>query len=113
MNLALEPCEACHAGATPVHDDELAELLSAVPGWDLVTIGGTPRLQRIFRVDGWEPAVALTYRIAELAEQHDHHPAILVEWGRVTVQWWTHAISALHRNDFVMAARVNEMVRAE
>ena len=40
-----------------------------------------------------------------LAEAEGHHPALLTEWGRVTVTWWTHKIRGLHRNDFIMAAK--------
>ncbi len=89
---------------------EVSDLLAQVPGWELVTVRDVPRLKRILRVDGWEPAVELANRIAALAAVEDHHPSILIEWGKVTVQWWTHAIKGLHRNDFVMAAKVNELV---
>jgi 4a-hydroxytetrahydrobiopterin dehydratase len=64
-------------------------------------------------VEGWEPAVQLANQIAEIARQQDHHPSILIEWGKVTVQWWTHSIRGLHRNDFVMAAKVNDIVVIE
>ena len=47
--------------------------------------------------------------IAELAEKEGHHPALLTEWGRTTVTWWTHKIKGLHRNDFVMAAKTDEL----
>ena len=46
---------------------------------------------------------------SEIAEQEDHHPRIVTEWGRVAVQWWTHVISGLHRNDFIMAAKTDEL----
>ena len=111
MDLAHEQCESCHAGAPRVPDDELTTLLDEVPEWDLVTIRDIPRLKRVFRVEGWEPAVALANKIAEIAHQQDHHPSILIEWGKVTVQWWTHSIGGLHRNDFVMAAKVNDIIQ--
>jgi len=55
-------------------------------------------------------ALALTNRISELAEAEDHHPAILTEWGKVTVTWWTHAINGLHPNHFIMAAKINKLL---
>jgi 4a-hydroxytetrahydrobiopterin dehydratase len=113
MELAQERCEACHADAPRVQDDELPELLAMIPEWELVTVRDIPRLKRIFRVEGWEPAVHLANQIAEIARQQDHHPSILIEWGKVTVQWWTHSIRGLHRNDFVMAAKVNDIVVIE
>jgi len=45
-----------------------------------------------------------------LADAEDHHPTLLVEWGRVTVSWWTHSLGGLHRNDFVMAARTDRIL---
>jgi 4a-hydroxytetrahydrobiopterin dehydratase len=111
MELANESCEACHADAPRVQDEEVDSLLAAIPEWELVTIRNVPRLKRVIRVEGWEAAVALTNRIADIASQQDHHPSILTEWGKVTVQWWTHSIGGLHRNDFVMAAKVNDLVR--
>ena len=47
--------------------------------------------------------------MGELAELEGHHPAILTEWGRVTVTWWTHKIKGLHRNDLIMAAKSDGM----
>jgi 4a-hydroxytetrahydrobiopterin dehydratase len=111
MKLADEQCESCHAGAPRVAGDDIPSLLASVPGWELVTIREIPRLKRVFRVEGWEPAVDLANQIAELASRHDHHPSLLVEWGKVTVQWWTHSIKGLHRNDFIMAAKVNDIVQ--
>ncbi|HSE95394.1 MAG TPA: 4a-hydroxytetrahydrobiopterin dehydratase, partial [Methylomirabilota bacterium] len=54
-------------------------------------------------------ALDFTNRVGALAEAEGHHPALLTEWGRVTVSWWTHAIRGLHRNDFVMAAKTDRL----
>jgi 4a-hydroxytetrahydrobiopterin dehydratase len=48
--------------------------------------------------------------VGALAEADGHHPALLTEWGQVTVTWWTHKIRGLHRNDFVMAAKTDALV---
>ena len=53
-------------------------------------------------------ALAVTNRVGEQAEEEGHHPALLTEWGKVTVSWWTHKIGGLHQNDFIMAARTDE-----
>ena len=50
-------------------------------------------------------------RVGALAESEGHHPALLTEWGRTTVTWWTHKIRGLHRNDFIMAAKTDSLVR--
>lgn len=110
MELASERCEACRPDSPRVPAAEESTLLAELPEWNLVEVKGVRRLKRVIRVEGWRPAVDLTNRIADLADEADHHPAILTEWGKVTVQWWTHAIKGLHRNDFVMAAKVNALL---
>ena len=62
-----------------------------------------------FTFGSFAEALAFTDAVGALAEAEGHHPAILTEWGRVTVTWWTHAIKGLHRNDFIMAARTDEL----
>lgn len=108
MPLTTERCEACHKGAPAVSSDEIPLLLREIPEWELIEVDGVKRLQRVFRIKGWRPAVAFTGRVADIADAEDHHPAILTEWGKVTVTWWTHAIRGLHRNDFIMAAKTDE-----
>ncbi|WP_290787293.1 4a-hydroxytetrahydrobiopterin dehydratase, partial [Halomonas sp.] len=56
-------------------------------------------------------ALDFTQRVGEIAEQADHHPAILTEYGKVTVTWWSHKIKGLHRNDFILAARTDEVAK--
>jgi 4a-hydroxytetrahydrobiopterin dehydratase len=70
---------------------------------------GIPQLERIFKFKIFAQAVAFTLKVGELAETEKHHPAILTEWGNVTVTWWTYAIGGLHRNDFIMAAKTDEL----
>jgi 4a-hydroxytetrahydrobiopterin dehydratase len=109
MSLATETCEACLPTSPKVTDDERRELSPQIPDWDEIEASGVPRLRRTFRFDGWMPAVAFTNRVAALAEDQGHHPLIRLEWGKVTVSWWTHAIKGLHRNDYVMAARTDTL----
>ncbi|RYZ79057.1 MAG: 4a-hydroxytetrahydrobiopterin dehydratase, partial [Moraxellaceae bacterium] len=52
--------------------------------------------------------LAFTNTIGELAENFNHHPALLTEWGKVTVTWWTHKIKGLHENDLIMAAKTEK-----
>jgi 4a-hydroxytetrahydrobiopterin dehydratase len=70
---------------------------------------GAPRLAREFHLSSYAATIEFVDLVAALAEQQDHHPSMLVEWGRVTVAWWTHAIQNLSRNDYIMAARTDEL----
>jgi 4a-hydroxytetrahydrobiopterin dehydratase len=109
QELAQMTCVACRADAPTVTDDEVAELRPQVPEWDLIDEDGITRLRRVFRFDDFAQALAFTTEVGEIAEQEGHHPALLTEWGRTTVTWWTHKIKGLHRNDFVMAAKTDRL----
>jgi 4a-hydroxytetrahydrobiopterin dehydratase len=104
-------CVACRSGAPTVTEAEIAELKPQVPEWEITEQEGIKKLSRLFRFDDFAKALAFTNALGELAEEEDHHPALLTEWGRVTVTWWTHKIRGLHRNDFVMAAKADELYR--
>lgn len=108
--LSAERCEACRKGAPKVTEEEIAELKPQIPDWTLVEKDEIPRLERVFTFPDFSHAVAFTVRVAMLAEVEGHHPALLTEWGRVTVSWWTHKIRGLHRNDFIMAAKTDELM---
>lgn len=110
IELAKMTCEACRRGAPTVTESERAELLPQVPEWEVVTRDGEDRLERVFTFPDFATALAFTNRVGEIAESEGHHPALLTEWGRVTVTWWTHKIGGLHRNDFIMAARTDELL---
>jgi len=86
---------------------ELEAYLAQVPQWQLIQQAGEPRLQRVFNFKNFSQALAFTNKVGALAEQQDHHPALLTEWGRVTVTWWTHTVKGLHSNDFIMAAKTD------
>jgi 4a-hydroxytetrahydrobiopterin dehydratase len=103
---------ACRGDEPTVTDDELSILHPHVPDWELIEVDGIKRLRRVFRFRDFVSALAFTNRVGEVAEEQGHHPALLTEWGRVTVTWWTHAIKGLHRNDFIMAAKTDERYRS-
>lgn len=109
MTLSSETCTACRADAPTVTDAELEQLRGQIPEWKLVEEDGTPKLQRQFTFRNFAQALAFTNKVGELAESMGHHPALLTEWGRVTVTWWTHKIQGLHRNDFIAAARTDQL----
>ena len=107
--LAQMKCTACNAGEPTVSDEEMASYQQQLPQWMIVERAGIKRLERVFKFKNFVEALAFTNKVGELAEQEGHHPALLTEWGKVTVTWWTHAIKELHKNDFVMAARTDQL----
>ncbi|MER3403876.1 MAG: 4a-hydroxytetrahydrobiopterin dehydratase [Chloroflexota bacterium] len=102
-------CTACRGGEPTLTDVEIAELHPQVPDWRLVERDGIKRLERVFTFRNFTQALAFTNAVGAIAEAEGHHPAILTEWGRVTVTWWTHKIKGLHRNDFIMAAKTDQL----
>jgi 4a-hydroxytetrahydrobiopterin dehydratase len=108
-SLAEEPCAACRRGAPRLEGPELAAVRAALPAWRVVEREGVRRLERTFDFPDFRAALAFTNAVGTLAEAAGHHPALLTEWGRVTVAWWTHAIGGLHRNDAIMAARTDRL----
>jgi 4a-hydroxytetrahydrobiopterin dehydratase len=108
-SLASEHCVACRKDAPQVTPDEIDALKPAIPEWNLVTRDGIRQLERMYRFPNFREALAFTNRVGGLAEEEKHHPALLTEWGKVTVTWYTHKIRGLHRNDFIMAAKTDEL----
>ena len=102
-------CVACRRDAPTVTAEEIAELSPQVPDWELVEVDGVPRLRRAFQFANFADALAFTDAVGEIAEHEGHHPELVTEWGRTTVSWWTHKIRGLHSNDFVMAAKTDEL----
>lgn len=105
--LLKQKCVPCTGSLPPATAEEIDRYKSQVPDWNLVTENGELRLQRVYKFPDFQSALAFTNQIGEIAEAEGHHPALLTEWGKVTVTWWTHAINGLHHNDFIMAAKTD------
>src|SRR5947207_9683722 len=102
-------CVRCLRGEPTVSDDGRRAFLPQLPEWSVIERDDVPRLERCYTFPDFARALAFTAQVGALAEAEAHHPALLTEWGRVTVHWWTHKIRGLHRNDFIMAAKTDEL----
>ena len=107
--LTNKTCVACRVGAPLATEDEINDFKQQLPNWSIVEEDAVKRLKRGFTFNNFVDAVAFTQKVAVLAEDENHHPAILTEWGKVTVCWWTHKINGLHVNDFIMAAKTDQL----
>ncbi|MGZ8918879.1 MAG: 4a-hydroxytetrahydrobiopterin dehydratase [Methylobacter sp.] len=108
-NLTSKTCEVCRVGAPLASQTEIDEFMPQLKDWELIEIDGIKRLKKTFKFDNFEDALSFTNKVGALSEQENHHPAILTEWGKVTVTWWTHKIKGVHVNDFIMAAKTDEI----
>lgn len=115
MNLAQKHCQACEGDVPPFTVQQAQELLPHAPGWELqnkvAAKGTTPMLARLFKFKDFVGAMAFVNRVADLAEAEGHHPDIHISWNRVRLELTTHSIKGLSENDFIMAAKINEMER--
>ena len=110
--LADRQCEACRPGSPQVTDAERAELMAALSGWTVDRVDGMDQLAAEYRFADFAAALDFVGKIGDLAEAENHHPKLVLEWGRAEVHWWTHSIGGLHLNDFIMAARSDRVFAA-
>jgi 4a-hydroxytetrahydrobiopterin dehydratase len=102
-------CVACRGDEPTATDEEIAEYRKQIPEWELVEKDNVKRLKRVFKFKDFAQALEFTNQVGAIAEEEGHHPSLLTEWGKVTVTWWTHKIKGLHRNDFIMAAKTDDL----
>ena len=107
-DLASSSCEACRIDAPIVSDDEASILINEIEGWNVID-DGVKKLKKEFSFSNYNDSVDFSNKVADMAEQEDHHPQIILEWGKVTVIWWSHKIKGLHKNDFICAAKTNNI----
>lgn len=107
--LSEKTCTACKIDAPKATAQQIEQALAELPEWKLINIDQIDQLQRVYKIKNFAAAMELTNAIGNLAEENNHHPALLTEWGKVTVTWWTHKIKGLHENDLIMAAKTETL----
>ena len=107
--LAAETCVPCRGGIPPLDAQTVARLSEVVgPAW---RVADGRRLEREYRFTNFRKAMAFANQVAVIAEEQKHHPDLAVGWGYVRITLTTHAIDGLHRNDFILAARIDALGR--
>ena len=107
-NLAQEQCVTPKGDVPKLSDAEIQELHLNAPMWEVADAEGGKQLQRTFDFDRYPDGVIFASRIGRLAQEQDHHPTITILFKKVKLEWNTHAVKGLHRNDFIMAAKSDE-----
>lgn len=107
--LKEQSCEACRIDAPVVCADQIPTLMTQIPNWKLIEQDGVQQLTRLYKFKNFKDAWAFGEKLMLLSEDEGHHPAILVEWGKVRVNWWSHSIKGLHKNDFIMASKTDAL----
>ena len=107
IQLSERHCEPCEGGVPPLVGDELRDLREELGGgWEVVD---SHHLSKLFEFEDFVAALEFTNEVGELAEEEGHHPLIHLTWGEVRIDIWTHAIDGLSENDFILAAKIDEL----
>lgn len=106
-------CEACSVDAPKATQSEIEDFLKNHNEWYLATDVEFPQLRREFKFNDFSTAQKFTNIISDLAEEEGHHPSILLEYGKVTISWWSHKIQSLHVNDFILSSKTEELYNSK
>lgn len=112
MDLTQKRCVPCEGGEPPATDGEIQQLLKAVPGWTVTEVGGIKRLTKTFTFKNFVESIAFVNKVKDVAETEGHHPDLHISWNTVRAENWTHAIKGLHENDFILAAKIDALLKA-
>ncbi|MHA2056641.1 MAG: 4a-hydroxytetrahydrobiopterin dehydratase [Candidatus Thorarchaeota archaeon] len=83
-------------------------MLDVVPSWKK-SEGEIDKIEKLFKFKNFTQAMVFVNKVAEIADEQDHHPDIFIQWNKVTLTLWTHAIKGLFENDFILAAKIDEL----
>jgi 4a-hydroxytetrahydrobiopterin dehydratase len=108
-SLAERHCEVCTSETPTLAPERARELLGQLSGWAITDVKGKSQLTKTYRFKGFMPGVGLVDMIADLAEQEGHHPDIYLSYGSLRVDLTTHAAGGLTDNDFILAAKIDEV----
>ena len=104
--LAEHQCTPCKGGTAPLSHEEALKLSEQAPGWDI----HDDNIEKTFKFTNFVEAMKFANRITKIAEEQNHHPDLHISWGKVRVQYSTHAIGGISVNDFIMAAKINKIM---
>ena len=110
MDLTHKHCVPCEGGMPPLTPDEEDSLFKEVPSWILLRDAGQTmihKLRKQFKFKTFKQAIAFVNKVAEIAEEEQHHPDISIFYNKVQIDLYTHAVGGLSENDFILAAKID------
>lgn len=104
-------CSNNYQNTSPLSTAQIDQWLEQLNDWQINTSAPTtiPQLQRTFNFQDYLQSAQFVQQVVNMAEQQDHHPEILLVYGKVTISWWTHALGGLHQNDFICSAKTEQL----
>lgn len=107
-DLAKAKCVPCEGGVQPIGIVEAEGYLKELKlKWEIV---GGEKIKHLFEFKNFKEAIVFVNKVADIAEAEGHHPDIYIFYNKVTIELWTHAINGLFKNDFILAAKISELV---
>ena len=107
MSLASKKCVPCEGGVQPFSRNEINMYRKLVNrNWN---VKAKSRLQRKFQFVNFKHTMQFVNQVASIAEEEGHHPVMKIGYGECTIDLWTHAISGLSENDFILAAKIDQL----
>ena len=107
-SLTDKKCVPCEGGVPPLTHAEVARLLKELgKGW---TVVANHQLEKEYKFKDYAAALGFVNRLSAVAEAEEHHPLVHLTWGYVKLIIWTHAINGLSENDFILAAKVDQVL---
>ena|SRR5690606_2943500 len=105
MDLTKKKCEPCEGGIKPFDQEEIKTYMSYLKTpWH---VKGGKGIEKVFRFKDFREAIKFINKVADIAEDEDHHPNILINYSTVKLSLWTHAIGGLSVNDFILASKID------
>jgi 4a-hydroxytetrahydrobiopterin dehydratase len=105
MSIEEKMCEACTIDALAASQESVSKFVQEFSNWELSQDVEFPQLKRVFLFQNFSDAQKFVNNVGELANNQGHHPTILLEYGKVTVRWWSHKIMGLHQMDIDLSMK--------
>ena len=103
MDMTQKKCKPCEGSMPPLAEEKANELLNQIPGWEIKD----GHVFRQFKFKNFRESISFVNKVAEIAEQEGHHPDIIINYNKVAIELWTHAVNGLSENDFILSAKIN------
>ncbi len=106
MSLSDKTCVPCRGGVPTLSIEECEKLLKEVNGW---THEDGKKILKSYKFNDFMSAMNLANKVAAVSEEENHHPDLLVRWGELKIEIWTHKVNGLTENDFILAAKIDSI----
>lgn len=107
-DLASQKCKPCEKGGASLTEEEIDSFMNEIDSsWSLAKCG--KKISRDFKFKNFIHALEFVNKVGAIAETEGHHPDIILKWGFVNVELWTHAVGGLTQNDFILASKIDRL----